>query len=74
MVEQLGLAIMPLCHFTSSGFTSGTTNGTCSSILKAELLSIAVTPLDAAIGTNFSLIDPPAAKKAMSISYQGGLL
>ena len=28
MVEQLGLEMMPLCFFASSGLISGTTSGT----------------------------------------------
>ena len=48
----IGLAIIPLFHLTSSGFTSGITSGTSGSIRHCELLSTTVTPLDAAIGAN----------------------
>ena len=68
IVEQLGFAMIPLCHFKSSGLTSGTTSGTSGSILHALELSITTTPFDAAIGANFSLVEPPAEKRAMSMS------
>src|SRR6056297_1072126 len=68
MVEQFGLAIMPLFQEMSSAFTSGTTRGTSGSILHALLLSTTVTPLDAAIGANFLLVSPPAENSAMSMS------
>ena len=67
MVEQFGLAMMPLFHAMSCGFTSGTTRGTSLSILHWLLLSTTVTPWAAAIGANFSLVDPPAEKRAISI-------
>ena len=67
-MEQLGLAMMPLFHLMSSGLTSGTTRGTSGSILHALELSITTTPLDAAIGANFSLVEPPAENSAISIS------
>ena len=66
IVEQLGLAIIPLFHKISSGFTSGTTNGTFSSILKALLLSITIHPLDAAIGAKCFEVSPPAENIAKS--------
>ena len=39
VVEQFGFAIIPLLLAISSGFTSGTTNGTSGSIRQALLLS-----------------------------------
>ena len=44
MVEQFGLAMMPLFQAMSWGLTSGTTSGTSGSILQALLLSTTVTP------------------------------
>ena len=69
MVEQLGLAIIPLSSQSSisSGFTSGTTKGTASIILKCEVLSITTAPDSTAYFAYFSEILPPAEKKAMSI-------
>ena len=68
MVEQLGLAMIPLFHLISSGLTSGTTSGTSGSIRQALELSITMQPLDAAIGANFKLVEPPADIRTMSIS------
>ena len=45
IVEQFGFAIMPLFSKASAPFISGTTSGTFSSSLKAELLSIYTAPL-----------------------------
>ena len=67
-MEQLGFAMIPLFHLISSGLTSGTTRGTSGSILHALELSTTTTPLEAAMGANFSLVEPPAEKSAMSIS------
>jgi len=67
IVEQLGLAIIPLCLGISSGFTSGTTSGTSGSILQAELLSMTTEPESAATGAHFLEVDPPAEKSAISI-------
>src|SRR5690242_21091620 len=50
MVEQLGLAMIPLCLATSPGLTSGTTNGTSGSIRQALELSTTTAPARAAIG------------------------
>lgn len=50
----------------ASGLTSGITNGTFSSIRKAELLSTTIVPRSTAIGPNFLLMDPPALNRAMS--------
>ena len=53
MVEQLGLAMMPLCQSTSSGLTSGTTSGTSGSMRQAEELSTTTQPASRAMGANF---------------------
>lgn len=52
--------------FISSALTSGTTNGTVGSILKALLLSTTIQPLDTAIGAYFLEVSPPAEKTAKS--------
>ena len=66
MVEQFGFAITPLCHATSSGFTSGTTSGTSSSMRKALELSIMTAPA-ATTASRISRETPaPAEKSAMS--------
>ena len=44
IVEQLGLAMIPLCFCASSGLISGTTNGTLSSRRKALELSTNTAP------------------------------
>ena len=44
MVVQLGLEMMPLCHFTSSGLISGITSGTSLSRRKALELSTNTAP------------------------------
>ena len=67
MVEQFGFAIMPWFHSISSGFTSGTTNGTLSFILHAEELSITTAPAFAAHGAYFKEVSPPALNRAISI-------
>ena len=66
IVEQFGLAMIPLFFSISSELTSGTTSGTSLSILKALLLSITITPLDAAIGAYFLDTSPPAQNMAKS--------
>ena len=53
-------------HFISSGLTSGTTNGTSLSILKALLLSTTIHPFEAAIGEYFLEVSPPAENIAKS--------
>ena len=51
MVEQLGLAMIPLGRSAAAAaFTSGTTSGTCGSIRHADELSITVAPRAAASG------------------------
>ena len=66
MVEQFGLAIMPLCLNALSGFISGTTKGTSGSILKALLLSITTVPDSTACGIYTLLLSRPAEKNAKS--------
>ncbi len=60
VVEQFGIDTIPLWARRSSAFTSGTTNGTDLSILKAELSSMATAPFLAAIGA-ISLLTSPLA-------------
>ena len=67
MVEQLGLAMIPLCHSTSSGLTSGTTKGTPGSIRQAEELSTTTQPASRAMGANLSEVPLPAEKRARSM-------
>ena len=66
IVEQFGLAIIPLCRFTSCGLTSGTTSGTSGSMRNALELSITTAPALTAAGTRRLLISPPALKKVTS--------
>ena len=55
MVVQFGLEIIPSGRFlVCSGFTSGTTSGTWSFILKAPELSTATAPRSTAIGAQIS--------------------
>ena len=70
---QFGFDIIPLCHLTSSGLTSGTTKGTFLSILKVLLLSITTLPDLTAIGLNFLLISLPTATKVISIFLKESL-
>ena len=69
MVEQLGLAMMPLALYpaTAWGLTSGTTSGTCGSMRQALELSTTTHPSLAASGANRSLVLPPAENSAMSM-------
>src|SRR5436189_4341730 len=58
MVEQLGLATMPLGIFRSaSALTSGTTSGTSGSMRQALELSTTMAPARAAMGLYSRLID-----------------
>ncbi len=52
MVEQLGVAMMPLWRARWSALTSGTTSGTSGSARKALDLSITTAPAATAWGTN----------------------
>jgi len=69
IVEQLGLAIIPLCFSISSGLISGIISGTWGSILNVLELSITTAPRLTASGANTSLTFPPA-NNAMSISLK----
>ena len=73
IVEQLGLAIIPLCVSISSGLTSGTTNGTSGSMRKALELSITIAPRLAASGANVLEIEPPANKAISTPSKDSGV-
>src|SRR4051812_14376163 len=66
MVEQLGLATMPLCSSSASGLTSATTSGTVSSIRQRDELSTTTAPAAAKRGAHSPLVGPPAEKSAMS--------
>src|SRR5690606_10041296 len=66
IVEQLGLAITPLCWAAASGFTSGTTNGTRSSKRQALVLSMTVAPLATQRQACSRDNEPPADEKTTS--------
>src|SRR4051794_14161026 len=66
MVEQLGLATIPLCFSSASGLTSATTSGTVSSIRQRDELSTTTAPASAKRGAHSPLVEPPAEKSAMS--------
>ena len=66
-VVQFGLAMMPLCHFTSAALISGTTSGTLSSMRNALELSTTTQPALAAMGANSFEMLPPALNSAMSM-------
>ena len=67
MVEQLGLAMMPLGRFAAASmFTSGTTSGTSGSIRHALELSITTAPRAAAAGASSREAEAPALKSAIS--------
>ena len=66
MVEQLGVAMMPVWAVRWSALTSGTTRGTPGSWRNMLDLSITVAPAATACGTNSLLTEPPAAKKTRS--------
>ena len=65
-VEQFGFEMMPLCFFTSSGFTSGTTSGTLGSRRKAEELSTNTAPDFTIAGAKRSAMSFSAAPRTMS--------
>ncbi|MFT3772112.1 MAG: hypothetical protein QM820_42445 [Minicystis sp.] len=68
MVEQLGLAMMPLGRCSAASmFTSGTTSGTSGSMRQALELSITTAPRAAAAGPSSREADAPALKRAMSM-------
>ena len=66
-VVQFGLAMMPLCCFTSAALISGTTSGTLSSMRNALELSTTTQPALAAMGANSLEMLPPALNSAMSM-------
>ena len=73
IVEQFGLAMMPLCQAMSSGLTSGTTSGTLGSMRNVLELSMTMQPRLAASGPNSLLIEPPANKPMSTPSKDSGL-
>src|SRR5271166_5059655 len=66
MVEQFGLATMPLCVSSASGFTSLTTRGTFSLIRQREELSTTTAPAAAKRGAHSPEVAPPAENRATS--------
>ena len=66
-VVQFGLAMMPLCFFTSAALISGITSGTASSMRNALELSTTTQPALAAMGANSFEMPPPALNSAMSM-------
>ena len=66
MVEQLGLEMMPLWFFTSSGLTSGTISGTSGFRRNAEELSTNTAPEATIAGANFLAMSFSAAPRTMS--------
>src|SRR5215471_1921769 len=67
MVEQLGLATIPLGMLRrASGLTSGTTSGTSGSMRQALELSTTIAPARAAIGENSRLIDAGVLDRTIS--------
>src|SRR5258705_7814455 len=60
IVEQFGLATIPLCFDASDAFTSGTTRGVPGSLRQALQLSMTNAPLLAKIGGNPRLLEEPA--------------
>ena len=64
IVEQFGLAMIPLCAAIACALTSGTTSGTAGSMRKAFVLSMQTAPARAATGQNCSETLPPAEKSA----------
>ena len=68
-VVQFGLAMMPLCHFTSAPLISGITSGTESSMRNALELSTTTQPALAASGANSFDTPPPALNRAISMPW-----
>src|SRR3954452_176127 len=66
MVEQLGLAMMPLCAVIASGLTSDTTSGTSSCMRQYDELSTTTAPASTKRGAHSALRVPPAEKSATS--------
>ena len=68
VVEQLGLAMIPLWPRRSLALTSGTTSGTSGSMRKAELLSMTTAPCRTASGATSRLTSPLAEMNTISTS------
>src|SRR5438105_14123134 len=66
IVEQFGLAIIPLWPAIAAALISGITSGTFGSIRNAEELSITTAPAFTAIGANFREMPEPAENSAIS--------
>ena len=67
IVEQFGLAMIPLCLRMSRGLTSGTTSGTSGSIRQALELSTTTAPAFAAIGLYCFETEAGVLDRTMSI-------
>src|SRR5437879_12341676 len=68
MVEQFGLATIPLGIFRSaSALTSGTTSGTSGSIRQALELSMTMAPARAAIGLDSRLTEAGVDDRTLSM-------
>ena len=66
MVEQLGLATMPLWASRASGLTSATTSGTSSCMRQWLVLSTTTAPAATRRGVHSALIAPPAEERTTS--------
>ena len=66
IVEQFGLAMIPLCSAMRRALISGITSGTFGSIRNADELSTTTAPALTAIGANFLEMPPPAENSAIS--------
>jgi hypothetical protein len=71
IVEQLGLAMMPLCESSAAGFTSGTTSGIAGSIRHALELSMTMAPSLAAIGASTRLASALRREERHIDAYEG---
>src|SRR3989339_2024847 len=67
MVEQLRLAMMPVCFLMSSGFISGITRGIPSCMRKKDVLSTPTAAAFTALGANSLEIEPPADASTSSM-------
>src|SRR5437868_2763040 len=67
IVEQLGLATIPVCDSIASGLTSETTSGTSSCMRQKLELSTTTAPADTNLGAHSSLMPPPAENNARSM-------
>src|ERR1041384_6009698 len=73
-VVQFGLAMMPLCRFTSAALISGITSGTAASIRNALELSMTMQPFFAAMGAKSLEMPAPALNNAMSMPLKESLV